>query len=87
MPRIAVVGDYTPEFESHPATTEAIHLAGRSLGMEITVEWVPTTEVSEERLRGFQGIWAAPGSPYKSFRGMLDAIRFARERRWPFVGT
>ena len=87
MPRIAVVGDYTPEFESHPATTEAILLAGRSLAMEATVEWVPTTEVSEDRLRGFTGIWAAPGSPYKSFRGMLAAIRCARERMWPFVGT
>ena len=87
MPRIAVVGDYTPEFESHPATTEALLLAGRSLGLETTVEWVPTSEVSEERLRGFQGLWAAPGSPYKSFDGMLRAIRCARERRWPFVGT
>lgn len=87
MPRIAVVGDYTPEFASHPATTEALLLAGRSLGLEATVEWVPTTEVTEDRLRGFQGIWAAPGSPYKSFTGMLGAIRCARERMWPFVGT
>ena len=87
MPRIAVVGDYNPEFQSHPATTEAIMLAGRSLGWEATVEWVPTTEVSEERLRGFDAMWAAPGAPYKSFRGMLDAIRYARERMWPFVGT
>ena len=87
MPRIAVVGDYTPEFESHPATTQALLLAGRSLGMEATVEWVPTTEVTEDRLRGFAGIWAAPGSPYKSFTGMLAAIRFARERLRPFVGT
>ena len=87
MPRVAVVGDYTPEFESHPATTEALLLAGRSLGRETTVEWMPTPEVSEDRLRGFQGIWAAPGSPYKSFTGMLSAIRFARERLRPFVGT
>ena len=87
MPRIAVVGDYTPEFESHPATTEALLLAGRSLGLETVVEWIPTTEAGEERLCGFQGIWAAPGSPYKSFAGMLAAIRGARERRWPFVGT
>ena len=87
MPRVAVVGDYTPEFESHPATTEALLLAGRSFGVETPVEWIPTPEVSENRLRGFQGIWAAPGAPYKSFRGMLAAIRFARERRWPFVGT
>lgn len=87
MPRIAVVGDYNPQFESHPATTEALQLAGRSLGREVTVEWVPTPEVSLERLHGFDAMWAAPGAPYKSFRGMLDAIRFARERMWPFVGT
>jgi CTP synthase (UTP-ammonia lyase) len=87
MPRIAVVGDYTPEFESHPATTEAVQLAGRSLGLETTVEWIPTTEVTEDRLHGFAGVWAAPGSPYKSFTGMLSAIRSARERLWPFVGT
>ncbi|MGH9671434.1 MAG: hypothetical protein ACRD3A_15125 [Terriglobales bacterium] len=87
MPHIAVVGDYTPEFESHPATSEAILLAGRSLGMNTTVEWVGTSEVTEERLRSFAGIWAAPGSPYKSFTGMLAAVRFARERLWPFVGT
>ena len=49
MPRIAVVGDYTPEFESHPATAEAILLAGRSLGMETTVEWIPTTEAGPIR--------------------------------------
>ena len=87
MSRIAVVGDYTPEFESHPATTEALLLAGRSLGLETTVEWIPTPEASADRLRGFQGVWAAPGSPYKSFTGMLSAIRCARERMWPFVGT
>ncbi len=87
MLRIAIVGDYTPEFESHPATTEAIQVAGRSLGVKTTVEWVPTAEVSEERLRGFSGIWAASGSPYGSFSGMIGAIRLARERQWPFVGT
>jgi CTP synthase (UTP-ammonia lyase) len=87
MPRIAVVGDYTPEFESHPATNESIRIAASSLGLEATAEWVPTTEISEARLRGFDAMWAAAGAPYKSFRGMLEAIRFARERMWPFVGT
>ena len=28
-----------------------------------------------------------PGSPYKSFDGMLKGIEFARERDWPFLGT
>ena len=29
----------------------------------------------------------APGSPYKSFDGMLKGIEFARRRDWPFLGT
>jgi CTP synthase (UTP-ammonia lyase) len=33
------------------------------------------------------GLWASPGSPYLSFAGMLQGIRFARTRNWPFVGT
>src|SRR5256884_6393265 len=32
-------------------------------------------------------MWAAPGTPYKSFDGMLKGIEFARRRDWPFLGT
>src|SRR5437879_10192834 len=38
-------------------------------------------------LESFDGIWAAPGSPYQSFNGMLKGIEFARRRDWPFLGT
>src|SRR6202161_4928999 len=42
---------------------------------------------AEKTLEGFDGLWAAPGSPYKSFYGMLKGIEFARRRDWPFLGT
>jgi CTP synthase (UTP-ammonia lyase) len=32
-------------------------------------------------------LWASPGRPYRSMEGALAAIRFARDRNWPFVGT
>jgi len=38
-------------------------------------------------LRQYDALWCAPGSPYKSMAGALRAIRFARERGWPFLGT
>ncbi len=85
--RIAIVGDYNPSFESHPATNRAVHLAAESLGCAVTVEWVPTPDVAEEKLAGCDAIWAAPGAPYRSLEGQLRAIRFARERGKPFVGT
>ena len=42
---------------------------------------------AQKKLESFDGIWAAPGSPYKSFDGMLKGIEFARRRDWPFLGT
>lgn len=85
--RIAVVGDYNPEFVSHPATSNALHLAAESLGLSVGVDWIATTEVDEERLTHYDAQWAAPGGPYRSFEGALRAIRFARERGKLFVGT
>jgi CTP synthase (UTP-ammonia lyase) len=38
-------------------------------------------------LAAFDGLWAAPGSPYRSLEGALAGVRFARERGVPFFGT
>ena len=32
-------------------------------------------------------MWTVPASPYENTAGALDAIRFARETRRPFLGT
>lgn len=85
--RIAIVGDYTPAFESHPATTDAILLAAEFAGLNVAVEWLPTTEVSDQTLICYEALWASPGSPYRSMDGMLHALRFARERLRPMVAT
>ena len=87
MIKVGVVGDFNSAFESHQAIGESVRLAGHAVGVEAVVEWLPTTEVSELRLSAYDALWASPGSPYRSFEGMLEAIRFARERRRPFLGT
>lgn len=43
--------------------------------------------IAEARLAVFDGVWIAPGSPYRSMEGALGAIRYARERGVPLVGT
>jgi CTP synthase (UTP-ammonia lyase) len=85
--RIGIVGDYIPSFEAHVATTNAILLAAKSLGIDATVEWRPTTDVSRHTLSQYHGLWASPGSPYRSMDGMLSAIRYARERLRPMIAT
>ena len=84
LPRIGVVGDLNPQNRTHRATNEA--LAHLGLG----VEWVATDSVGDEpaaRLAGYAGLWIAPASPYRSMDGALAAIRYARERGVPLVGT
>ena len=88
--RIAIVGDFDAAYPSHPATNDAIDAAAAAIGAAVDVAWVPTPVVATEgaeRLAEFDGIWCSPGSPYKSMEGALTAIRFARERGKPFVGT
>lgn len=89
--RIGILGDFNPDFRSHKATPESIKHAAQKLNLEVETKWIPTTSLagadSEKILEGFDGLWASPGSPYKSFEGMLKGIEFARRRDWPFLGT
>jgi CTP synthase (UTP-ammonia lyase) len=89
--RIAILGDFNPSFPSHPATVNSLQHAARKLDFTVHSEWIPTSSLAtpdaETMLEGFDGLWASPGSPYKSFDGMLKGIEFARRRDWPFLGT
>jgi CTP synthase (UTP-ammonia lyase) len=88
--RIALVGDFNPAFRSHHATNAALDHAAKHLGVEMEYEWVPTANIggrADQVFFNFAGIWATPGSPYRSMDGMLRAIEFARTGGWPFVAT
>ncbi len=89
--RIGIIGDFNPEFRSHHATPDSLQHAARKIGLQVDSEWIPTPSLTtaggEKLLESFDGLLAAPGSPYKSFDGMLRGIEFARRRDWPFLGT
>jgi CTP synthase (UTP-ammonia lyase) len=89
--RIGILGDFNAEFRSHHATNDALQHAAHKLKMAVESEWVPTPSLvapgAKKTLEKFDGLWAAPGSPCKSFDGMLNGIEFARRRDWPFLGT
>jgi CTP synthase (UTP-ammonia lyase) len=89
--RIGILGDFNADFRSHHATNDALQHAAHKLQMAVESEWVPTSSLvspgAKKTLEKFDGLWAAPGSPYKSFEGMLNGIEFARRRDWPFLGT
>jgi CTP synthase (UTP-ammonia lyase) len=83
MTMIAIVGERIADFPPHVATDDAIAHAADALGVEITARWVAT----DEPLPAADAIWCAPGSPYRSLDGALAALRHARERGVPALGT
>jgi CTP synthase (UTP-ammonia lyase) len=83
-PLVAVVGDFDAGNPTHALTNAALE------HLKLGHEWVPTDTVPPEarsRLGGYDGLWIAPASPYRSMDGALAAIRYARERGVPLVGT
>ena len=89
--RIALLGDFDPEARSHWATEAALFHAASWLGFDAEPRWFPTEILespdAQDRLAHFDGVWAVPGSPYRSFNGMLRGIEFARRRDLPYLGT
>jgi CTP synthase (UTP-ammonia lyase) len=86
---VALVGDYNPSVPAHQAIPVALDLAAAHHGARVKAVWVSTSQIQcvEDELDSYDGVWCVPASPYKNTVGALDAIRFAREQRLPFLGT
>jgi CTP synthase (UTP-ammonia lyase) len=89
--RIGIVADYDPRNKYHIATEQSVEHAAQALGLESESHWIDTDTLddpsAETRLAGYDAIWCGTSSPYRSMEGALRAIRFARERGRPFIGT
>jgi CTP synthase (UTP-ammonia lyase) len=84
---IAVLGEYRATNETHVATDAAIRHSSDALGVSVDAEWVSTALIDDSLFADHDGIWVAPGSPYEDMNKTLAAIRHARERAVPALGT
>lgn len=89
MTRLALVGDHNPAVVAHRAIPRALAKAAAATGVELEWHWVATETIRDatQDLAGFDAVWCVPASPYRNMDGALAAIRFARERDLPFLGT
>ena len=90
--RIAIIGDFDATKVAHWATEAALFHAAARLGVAVEPRWISTAELAtapaaRARLAGVDGVWAAPGSPFASAAGMLNAIELARREGVPYLGT
>jgi CTP synthase (UTP-ammonia lyase) len=87
---VAIVGDHDPSSVTHRATDASLDHSAAALGVDLAYRWVPTPDLAANAGRALAGdsaVWIAPGSPYASMQGALEAIRLAREERVPLIGT
>lgn len=85
-PIIGIVGDRDPRYPLHLASEQAL-ADDRD---RPAVEWIATDSIrlpEDPMLSRYAGFLIAPGSPYRALDGALTAIRHARERRVPLLGT
>lgn len=85
--KIALLGEYTPTFQPHLSTNQAIKHSCDQLKLNIVSEWISTENIDSRLFEHYSGIWVAPGSPYKNMEKTIWAIRYARENKIPCFGT
>jgi len=87
---IGVVGKYVDYEDSYKSLKEALLHGGLKHGLHVNVEWVEAEKITragaDRRLGGLDGILVPGGFGERGIDGMLEAIRYARERKVPYFG-
>ncbi|WP_191083268.1 CTP synthase [Roseococcus microcysteis] len=89
---IAVVGKYTGLLDAYKSLNEALAHGGIAHNMRVKLDWVDSEIFEREedrvvgRLEGVHGILVPGGFGERGTGGKIAAVRFARERKIPFLG-
>ena len=83
---IALVGKYTQLHDAYLSIAEALKHAGYSFGVHVDIEWIDSEYFTPDRLDGCDGVIVPGGFGSRGIEGMIEAARFARENRIPYLG-
>jgi CTP synthase len=90
---IAVVGKYTVLKDAYKSLIEALVHGGVANNVKVNIDWVESqnlegedNEAVSERLESAHGVLVPGAFGQRGAEGMIEAIRFARERNVPYFG-
>jgi CTP synthase len=92
---IAIVGKYVEYEDSYKSLKEALTHGAVGQSLKLNVTWVeaeglesksPEDRSYEAQLEGYDGILVPGGFGKRGIDGMLNAIRYAREKQIPYFG-
>jgi CTP synthase len=95
--RIAVVGKYVEYEDSYKSLKEALVHGATAQNLKLNLTWVEAEGLESKdaqeaerecatQLEGFDGILVPGGFGKRGIQGMLNAIRYAREKKVPYFG-
>jgi len=87
---IGIVGKYVEYEDSYKSLKEALVHGALAENLKLSVTWIEAegleVENYESQLQGFDGILVPGGFGKRGIEGMLNAIRYAREKKIPYFG-
>ncbi|MFL0161678.1 CTP synthase [Aquirufa salirivi] len=87
---IGLIGKYVELKDSYKSIAESFIHAGVANEIKVNVKWISSEtmddENTQETLTGLDGILVAPGFGERGIQGKINAVKFARENKIPFLG-
>jgi len=87
---IAFVGKYLDLKESYKSLTEALIHTGAHLDADVEIKWVDSEKIENNGAKKYlvdcDGILVAGGFGERGIEGKIEAIKYAREEKIPFLG-
>ena len=87
--RIAMVGKYVELTESYKSLSEALTHAGIHTRTDVQIEYIDSEDIEKSgtgALDGFDAILVPGGFGKRGTEGKIQAIRYARENKIPYLG-
>ena len=87
--RIAMVGKYVDLAESYKSLSEALIHAGIHTGTRVDIQYVDSEEIESAGagcLGGVDAILVPGGFGKRGIEGKIEAVRYARENKVPYLG-
>lgn len=87
---IGLVGKYVSLPDAYKSIAEAFIHAGAQNDCKVRLKWVSSEEINRETvadvLGGLSAVLVAPGFGERGLEGKIEAIRYVRENKIPFLG-
>ncbi len=84
--KIGICGKYTTLKDSYVSITEALTHASAVCNCPIDIEYIDAAQITSDQLKKLNGIIVPGGYGSRGVDGKINAIKYARENKIPFLG-